>query len=194
MNAPVLVPAFEDPVLNAQTSFRAALKAMSEPGIVTQLDFADALEQMHPATFSLALTLFDDETKVWLSPTMDTPAIRANLAFHCACPVVDESQQADLAIIAADDVDCLNQLRTGTDRDPELSCTVIIQLDSLQGGRSVVLKGPGIESEREIAPPLNDAFWASREQVNEFPRGLDFFMTSQRQLMALPRSTAARMK
>lgn len=194
MNAPVLFPAFEDPVLNAQTSFRAALKAMSEPGIVTQLDFADALEQMHPATFSLALTLFDDETKVWLSPAMDTPAIRANLAFHCACPVVDESQQADLAIIAADDVDCLNQLRTGTDRDPELSCTVIIQLDSLQGGRSVVLKGPGIESEREIAPPLNDAFWASREQVNEFPRGLDFFMTSQRQLMALPRSTAARMK
>lgn len=194
MNAPVLVPAFEDSVLNAQTSFRAALKAMSEPGIVTQLDFADALEQMHPATFSLALTLFDDETKVWLSPAMDTPAIRANLAFHCACPVVDESQQADLAIIAADDADCLNQLRTGTDRDPELSCTVIIQLDSLQGGRSVVLKGPGIESEREIAPPLNDAFWAAREQVNEFPRGLDFFMTSQRQLMALPRSTAARMK
>ncbi|ETF03203.1 carbon-phosphorus lyase [Advenella kashmirensis W13003] len=194
MNAPVLVPAFEDPVLNAQTSFRAALKAMSEPGIVTQLDFADALEQMHPATFCLALTLFDDETKVWLSPAMDTPAIRANLAFHCACPVVDEPQQADLAIIAAGDVDCLNQFRTGTDRDPELSCTVIIQLDSLQGGRSIVLKGPGIESEREIAPPLNDAFWAAREQVNEFPCGLDFFMTSKRQLMALPRSTAARMK
>ena len=194
MNAPALVPAFEDPVLNAQTSFRAALKAMSEPGIVMQLDFADALDHMHPATFSLALTLFDDETKVWLSPAMDTPAIRANLAFHCACPVVNDPQQADLAIIAADDVDCLGRFRTGTDRDPELSCTVIIQLDSLQGGRSVVLKGPGIESQREIAPPLNDAFWTAREQVNEFPRGLDFFMTSQRQLMALPRSTAARLK
>ena len=194
MNAAVLVPAFEDPVLNAQTSFRAALKAMSEPGIVTQLDFADALEHMHPATFSLALTLFDDETKVWLSPVMDTPAIRANLAFHCACPVVNDPQQADLAIIAADEVDCLSRFRTGTDRDPELSCTVIVQLDTLAGGRSIVLKGPGIESEREIAPPLNDAFWAAREQINEFPRGLDFFMTSQRQLMALPRSTAARLK
>jgi len=192
MNAPVLVPAFEDPVLNAQISFRAALKAMSEPGIVTQLDFADALEHMHPATFSLALTLLDDETKVWLSPAMDTPAIRANLAFHCACPVVDDPQQADLALVTESDVGGLGRFRTGTDRDPELSCTVIIQLDSLQGGRSVVLKGPGIESQREIAPPLNDAFWAAREQVNEFPRGLDFFMTSQRQLMALPRSTAAR--
>ncbi|AFK61357.1 carbon-phosphorus lyase complex subunit [Advenella kashmirensis WT001] len=141
MTAPVLVPAFADPVLNAQMSFRAALKAMSEPGVIAQADFADALDIMHPATFSLALTLFDDDTQIWLSPALDTPMVRANLAFHCACPVVDDPQQADLAIITAVEVDYLEQFRCGTDRDPELSCTVIVQLDSLEGGRRLCSKG-----------------------------------------------------
>ena len=192
MTAPVLVPAFADPVLNAQMSFRAALKAMSEPGTIAQADFADALDVMHPATFSLALTLFDDDTKVWLSPSLDTPIVRANLAFHCACPVASEPQQADLAIIAAGEVDYLAYFRAGTDRDPEQSCTVIVQLDSLEGGQQVVLEGPGIESQRAINPPLCERFWSARSQVTDFPRGLDFFMTSQRQLMALPRSTVVR--
>ncbi len=189
MTAPVLVTAFADPVLNAQTSFRAALKAMSEPGTIARADFADALDVMHPATFCLALTLFDDDTKVWLSPGLDTPTIRANLAFHCACPVTDDPQQADLAIMVATDVDDLACFRTGTDRDPEQSCTVIVQLDSLEGGRQVVLSGPGIESQRAIGPSLSERFWSARSQVTDFPRGLDFFMTSQHQLMALPRST-----
>lgn len=194
MNAPVLVPAFADPVRNAQMSFRAALKVMSEPGSVVQVDFADALDVMHPATFSLALTLFDGDTRIWLSPALDTPAVRANLAFHCACPVVSDPQQADLAMVAAGDIDCLDRFRTGTDRDPELSCTVIVQLDSLEGGREMVLEGPGIESQRAVSLPLCERFWSTRSQVTEFPRGLDFFMTSQRQLMALPRSTVVRMK
>ncbi|MGO1765921.1 phosphonate C-P lyase system protein PhnH [Advenella sp. S44] len=189
MTAPVLVTAFADPVLNAQTSFRAALKTMSEPGTIARADFADALDVMHPATFSLALTLFDDDTKVWLSPSVDTPMIRANLAFHCACPVTDDPQQADLAIMVASEVDDLARFRTGSDRDPEQSCTVIVQLDSLEGGRQVVLEGPGIESQRAISPSLCERFWSARNQVTDFPRGLDFFMTSQHQLMALPRST-----
>lgn len=189
MTTPVLVPAFADPVLNAQMSFRAALKTMSEPGVVEQADYTDALDKMHPATFSLALTLFDDGTRVWLSPALDTPMARANLAFHCACPVVDDPQQADLAIITATEIDYLAQFPCGTDRDPEMSCTVIVQLDSLDGGREVVLQGPGIESQRTVTLPLSEPFWSARERVTDFPKGLDFFMTSQRQLMALPRST-----
>ncbi|HLU01642.1 MAG TPA: phosphonate C-P lyase system protein PhnH [Advenella sp.] len=191
MTAPVLVPAFADPVLNAQMSFRAALKAMSEPGLIARADYAEALDMMHPATFALALTLFDDDTQIWLSPALDTPMVRANLAFHCACPVTDEPQQADLAIMTAAEVDYLEQFRRGTDRDPELSCTVIVQLDSLEGGRPVALNGPGIESERAVTLPLCERFWSARDRLNDFPRGLDFFMTSQRQLMALPRSTVA---
>ncbi len=194
MNAPVLVPAFADPVLHAQMSFRAALKVMSEPGVVERVDYADALDSMHPATFCLALTLFDDDTKVWLSPSLDTPAVRANLAFHCACPVVADPAEADLAVIGAQDVAYLAQFRTGTDRDPEMSCTVIIQLASLTEGAPVVLRGPGIESERDIAVPLCEQFWQLRNELTQFPRGLDFFMASQREIMALPRSTVARLK
>ncbi len=194
MNSPALVPAFADPVLHAQQSFRAALKVMSEPGVVEQIDFTEALDSMHPATFCLALTLFDDDTQVWLSPSLDTPVVRANLAFHCACPIVADPAQADMAVITAQDVAYLSRFRIGTDRDPEMSCTVIMQLASLTDGMPVVLRGPGIETEREIAALLDEPFWHMRNELTPFPRGLDFFMTSQRQIMALPRSTVARLK
>ncbi len=111
-----------------------------------------------------------------------------------ACPIVSEPQHADIAIINADEVEWLSQFRRGTDRDPELSCTVIMQLNVLEGGPDVTWEGPGIESQRIVSLPLCERFWSIREQVTDFPTGLDFFLTSQYQLMALPRSTVVRTK
>ncbi|KAF1012454.1 MAG: Alpha-D-ribose 1-methylphosphonate 5-triphosphate synthase subunit PhnH [Pseudomonas fluorescens] len=96
MNAHLLQPAFVDPVLDAQRGFRAALKALAEPGLIRSLSAAPTLEGLAPATYALCLALLDVDTPLWLAPSFDTPLIRANLAFHCGCPLVERREDAHL--------------------------------------------------------------------------------------------------
>lgn len=64
--AALLQPAFQDPVLDAQRSFRAALKALAEPGLVRNLDRAPALAALQPASYALCLSFLDSDTPLWL--------------------------------------------------------------------------------------------------------------------------------
>lgn len=77
--AALLQPAFQDPVLDAQRSFRAALKALAEPGLVRNLDRAPALAALQPASYALCLSFLDSDTPLWLAPGLDSPTLRANL-------------------------------------------------------------------------------------------------------------------
>lgn len=189
MNSNDLKPAFDNPVTGSRQSFRLALKAMSEPGLSHELRLVDALDTLAPASYALALTLLDSDTKVWLSPALDTPVIRANLAFHCACPVVEQARNADFALMLASETGVIASLNAGTDRDPDQSCTALIQLDSFEGGVPTVWQGPGIETQRQVCLPVNQAFWQTRQAVTAFPRGIDMFFIAGEQIMALSRST-----
>ena len=76
-------PAFADPPLAAQETFRAALHAMSYPGGVMEAGFGlDAPAPLFKATAALALTLFDFETPVWLDAAASTDEVKAFLRFH----------------------------------------------------------------------------------------------------------------
>jgi alpha-D-ribose 1-methylphosphonate 5-triphosphate synthase subunit PhnH len=192
MNAALLQPAFADPVLDAQRSFRAALKALAGPGVVHTLQAAQrppALTGLDAASHALCLALLDIDTPLWLSPAFDTPAIRANLAFHCGCPIVTERQHARFALLDGSQLDDLGGFDLGNDRYPDQSCTLLIQLPSLGGGPSLSWSGPGIESENRVALPLASGFWLEREAHNDFPRGLDVFFLAGNDLLGLPRST-----
>ncbi len=188
MHDSMLLPAFDAPVDDAQDLFRLALGAMSEPGTLHDVGVGPALDTFCPASYALCLTLLDGDTPVWLAPAFDTPVIRANLAFHCGCPVVADPGQAAFAFLAADDLEALPGFSTGTDRDPHLSCTVIVQLDDLQSGHATTWQGPGILDKRSMRLPLPAAFWLQRN-ASAFPQGLDYFFTTGRQLAGLPRST-----
>ncbi|TEA77278.1 phosphonate C-P lyase system protein PhnH [Allopusillimonas ginsengisoli] len=188
MSDSMLTPAFDAPVDAAQKVFRHALSAMSEPGTCHDIGAAPALAPLCAASYALCLTLFDSETAVWLAPTFDNPVVRANLAFHCGCPVVATPGQAAFALLTPDDLGRLSDFRVGTDRDPHTSCTAIVQLNSLDDGRATTWQGPGILDNRSMRLPLPAAFWAQRS-AQAFPRGLDYFFTAGRQLAALPRST-----
>lgn len=185
---PALLPAFGRPVEDAQHVFRLALTAMSEPGTVQDVGDMPALGDLAPATYALCLTLFDSDTPIWLAPSLDTPQVRENLAFHCACPVVDDRSQAAFAVLTGNELAQAAQLPTGSDRDPHVSCTAIMQLDSLDRGHATTWQGPGIADRRTSRLSLPHSFWDLRT-ASRFPRGLDFFFTAGRQIVGLPRST-----
>ncbi|WP_223447977.1 MULTISPECIES: phosphonate C-P lyase system protein PhnH [Pseudomonas] len=189
MSAQLLQPAFADPVLDAQRGFRAALKALAGPGLIQTLHASPRLEGLMPATYALCLALLDVDTPLWLAPSFDTPLIRANLAFHCGCPLTAKREDARFTLLAAEDLLDLSGFDTGNDRYPDQSCTLLVQLPCLDGGAGLVWRGPGIESEHSVALPVADGFWRERELRNEFPRGLDLFFTAGHDLIGLPRST-----
>lgn len=189
MSVQLLQPAFADPVLDAQRGFRAALKALAGPGLIQTLQATPSLEGLMPATYALCLSLLDVDTPLWLAPTFDTPLIRTNLAFHCGCPMTANREDARFALLAADDLLDLSGFDHGNDRYPDQSCTLLVQLQSLDGGAGLAWRGPGIETAHDVALPVADGFWHERQRRNEFPRGLDLFFAAGHDLIGLPRST-----
>jgi alpha-D-ribose 1-methylphosphonate 5-triphosphate synthase subunit PhnH len=189
MSAQLLQPAFADPVLDAQRGFRAALKALAGPGSIQTLHATPSLEGLAPATYALCLALLDVDTPLWLAPSFDTPLIRANLAFHCGCPLTANREDARFALLAAEDLLDLSGFDHGNDRYPDQSCTLLVQLPLLDGGEGLAWRGPGIETEQFVSLPLAEGFWIERERRNEIPRGLDLFFSAGDDLIGLPRST-----
>ncbi|WXL24679.1 phosphonate C-P lyase system protein PhnH [Ectopseudomonas mendocina] len=181
--------AFNNPVLDAQASFRSALKALAEPGLVQPLDRAQALDALHPATYALCLAFLDADTPLWLAPYLDTPAVRANLSFHCGCPIVTQREQALFALLDESELGDLSGFDNGSERYPDQSCTLLVQLPALEGGNRLDWRGPGIQDVRQVSLPLRDAFWQQRSARTSFPRGLDAFLASGQQVIGLPRST-----
>ncbi len=186
--AALLKPAFTDTVHDAQQVFRRALAALSEPGLVQRVEGAPAMDRLSPATYALCLCLLDGDTPVWLSPALDTPELLANLVFHCGCPIVSAPEQAAFALLAGNEPIDLSPFNPGTDRDPDLSCTVLLQLDDLDGGQTTTWQGPGINGTRAMRLPLPEAFWSQRA-AHGFPKGLDFFITAADSFVGVPRST-----
>lgn len=189
MSAPLLQPAFTDPVLDAQRGFRAALKALAGPGSIQTLHAAPSLEGLAPATYALCLALLDVDTPLWLAPSFDTPAIRANLTFHCGCPLTPHRATARFALLGAEDLLDLDGFDHGNDRYPDQSCTLLVELPNLNSGAGLTWRGPGIESANPVSLPVADGVWRERERRNEFPRGLDLFFTAGHDVIGLPRST-----
>ncbi|MFG3453239.1 phosphonate C-P lyase system protein PhnH [Stutzerimonas stutzeri] len=189
MSADLLHPAFDDQVLDSQRVFRAALKALAEPGLTQQLIPVQAFEPLAPASYALCLSLLDGDTRLWLAPAFDTPTVRANLAFHCGCPIVAERGSADFALLGVQELVDLSGFFTGSERFPDQSCTLLVQLDALEGGAALSWSGPGILGQREVSLPLPAAFWQQRADRNDFPRGLDLFFAADQSLIGLPRST-----
>ena len=85
----------------------------------------------------------------------------------------------------------LADFNLGDARYPDRSTTVILQVESLDGGEAVTLSGPGIQGETTVAPKgLPEGFWGQLQDNNaKFQFGVDALILSGPALIAIPRSS-----
>jgi alpha-D-ribose 1-methylphosphonate 5-triphosphate synthase subunit PhnH len=192
--APVLAPAFADPVDNAQSVFRAVMDAMARPGTVQTL--APALQPPAPLSRgagAVALALLDYESPFWLDDTLSRePDVAQWLRFHTGAPIARDSRDAAFAFTAdAARIPDFESFALGTAEYPDRSTTLVLQVEHLSGPAAMNLSGPGIAGERQFAVSPCPADLIARLQHNHalFPRGLDLLFVTADVVAAIPRST-----
>jgi alpha-D-ribose 1-methylphosphonate 5-triphosphate synthase subunit PhnH len=182
-----LSPGFADPVLDAQASFRSILEALSRPGRIQHI----AARIAPPAPLCTAagaalLSLADADTPLWSDAG---ESVSEWLRFHCGAPITPDIGTARFALACAS-APALHALDVGTDEDPQLGATLILQVAGLIADEGWSLTGPGIQHEHRLrvlgAPPDFLAAWARNHAL--FPRGVDVLLCAGDSIAALPRS------
>lgn len=184
------LPGFQDSIHDAQQTFRALLDAHARPG--TPYAIAANMTTplgLTPACAAACLTLLDLDVQVWLQPSF-APEVRAWLLFHTGCCFTQQPQEADFAIIQ--DVATITELSSfnwGTAEEPEASTTLLIQVESWEGGLPVVITGPGILEKQEIAPTIPRHFWDFwAKNYQAYPQGVDVLLFAENTVIGLPRT------
>lgn len=189
---------FQEPVFQAQAVFRTLMDCMARPGTIG--DIAATVtppKPMTPAAGAIALTLCDHDTTVWLTPALAASALPGWLAFNAGAVLAEERQNARFAFIEKGAMlpnFCL--FAQGTQEYPDRSTTLVVEIEAFEGGRPLVLKGPGIRMQEEIAPAglpdMFPQFWAENRQ--KFPRGVDLIIVAGDRIICLPRTTVISVK
>lgn len=184
---------FAEPAADAAHAFRAIMKAMARPGIIADVaaDLAPPAP-LRPAAAAIALTLCDFQSPVWLSPRLSTAGVRQYIKFHTGAPLVADHRQGLFVFIAAgDELPPLDDFMQGTHEYPDRSATLVIEVGAFGGG-DVEVSGPGIASPLVFgAAGIGPVFWQSMAQNHaRFPLGVDVIFVTDRQIAALPRSSA----
>jgi len=74
---------------------------------------------------------------------------------------------------------------------PDKSASIIIEVDSLESGIECLLTGPGIQtsSSANIKGLSDELLMALISGRGTFPQGVDLYLSSGHQIMAIPRTT-----
>lgn len=188
---------FSEPVLDSQEAFRTLLTAMAHPGRVVTLQGPSSIpEGLHRAAWVALLTLCDPSVRLF---TDLPPGHCAAFALETFCRVesVPDAAQADFVLLTNPSAwRGPYGFRVGTEKEPELGATVILQVSDLFSSHeptedhAMVLTGPGIrETVGLTVPGIPADFWTWRNQLETiYPRGIDLLMTCNASLAAIPRS------
>ncbi len=194
MHASHIEGGFAEPVLDAQAAFRAVMDAMARPGTaITLAGMATPPAPLTATAATVALTLCDHDTPVWLDPALKaSSAVAAWLGFHTGAPLASTPAEAHFALVAdTAALIALENFAQGSQDYPDRSASLILQVDSLDGGAPLRLEGPGIETAATLAPtPMPRHFveqW--RQNSGRFPRGVDLVLAAPGKLACLPRTT-----
>lgn len=190
---------FADKVLAAQATFRTVMDAMARPGSVQLIRAVSGVPApMMRGAAAFALTLFDQDTPVWLDAKLAANAEVAQwIKFHTSAPVIADSTAAVFAVIA-DPIRLpeFDRFSLGTAEYPDRSTTIVLQVASLHEGPAYELSGPGIDGTTILRAAIGvpDLVERLAENAKRFPRGIDLVLVSGESIVALPRSTQLKMR
>ncbi|SEB96273.1 alpha-D-ribose 1-methylphosphonate 5-triphosphate synthase subunit PhnH [Rhizobiales bacterium GAS188] len=185
---------FAERVFDAQTSFRAIMDGLANPGRIELISVApDAPAGLAPALACAALALIDHDTPVFLDRVFAKDReIAAYLGFHTGCRFVEDPSLAAFALIG-DPAHCpdLKSFAQGTLEYPDRSTTLILQVASLEEKGGLCLSGPGIKDNRSLGVAPLPAGFADQLRANRerFPQGVDLLFCERDRLVGLSRST-----
>lgn len=182
---------FENPVLDQQAAFRSVMQALAEPGrIVPAGALAGEASPLGPVARAIALSLLDFEVRYHLSPGLI--AANEDITFHTGSRLAARPDEAEFAFVdlARDALD-LASFAQGTPEYPDRSTTVFVKVESLVGGPTLTIAGPGIPGTRELAIPGLPADFIAQWAANaaRAPLGVDLLFTTNEAVLGLPRST-----
>lgn len=183
---------FADPVFNAQSAFRVIMDAMARPGHVLAIPaHATPPAPLSAIAGTVACTLLDVDTPFWLDPALANSALQAWLTFHTGARVAATPAEAHFALVGdPKSMPPLEHFALGSHNYPDQSTTLILQVDSLDGGAPLTFAGPGIKGRKTIAPQGLPADFTMqwRDNGERFPCGVDLILTSADAIACLPRT------
>ena len=188
MQAEILSGGFADPAIQSSHAFRSVMEAMARPGTIQSITGAIPPAPLSIAAGTLLLTLCDTDTPVYLAGEADSDAVRTWLAFHTGAPLCGPSH-CMFAVGTWDALSPLSSYPIGTPEYPDRSATLIVQCAELVN-EGAILRGPGIKTQSTLSLPDVQAFQNNHAL---FPLGLDFILTCDTELAAIPRSTRVSM-
>lgn len=188
----VLEGGFTDPVLDSQSVFRALMNAMARPASIGCIQTS----MVPPAPLGLAVgaiacALIDADTPFWLDATFDSDVLKSWLAFHTGGQPAVSTAEAAFALVGEPfSMPAFDRFAQGSQEYPDRSATLILQLESLEGGEPFTFKGPGIRNRATIAPRGLPRDFVAQWSANRkrFPRGVDLVLASGDAFACLPRS------
>ena len=137
---------FADPVLTAQSAFRAIMDAVARPGTVRSMaGWLSAPAPLSPGAAAIAMTLFDQDTPVWLDHWLAAvPEVGAWLRFHTGAAVVAESCRSAFASFPIPaQLPPFDAFQLGTPEYPDRSTTLVLQVDMIRCRTGVGLARAG---------------------------------------------------
>lgn len=185
---------FADPVADSQAVFRTVMDAMARPAVAVSIRPRTTPPAPLPHLLGdLACALADADTPIWLDDRLaGSDAVKAWLAFHTGARLVSSPAEAAFALVAEPSgMPSLDTFAAGSQDYPDRSATLLINVASLEGGKPLIFRGPGIEGRAAIAPVGLPADFANlwRENARLFPRGVDIVLVTDTDLACLPRSS-----
>jgi alpha-D-ribose 1-methylphosphonate 5-triphosphate synthase subunit PhnH len=183
---------FTAPVYDAQACFRSVLEALARPGQIQRLEALPTPPAgLGAAQSALLLALADHDTPVWLASALRSGEAGDYLRFHCGCPLVANTADAQFAVLSAlAELPALDDLRVGEPNFPDRSATLLVEVAELAAGGPLHLRGPGIAEQIGLFVGGWTDVATTLVQTNRrrFPLGVDIVLTCGDRIVGLPRT------